>query len=122
MKRKNKIHANVNFNFSNPVKRDLSRFEIDYLPKREVLSFTPKFRALAKTHHQFKPAIFQIRHEGLTVSRKTARITFINPYKELPCIRRKVRRKVLFALRLTGKGSSKRRHRFTSNSSISCKG
>lgn len=54
--------------------------------------------------------------------RESMRLRFSLPEKTLVCVRRKARRRVLFALRKTGKGGGKQRPpRWTTQSYIRCK-
>lgn len=48
-------------------------------------------------------------------------VAFEQPLKVLICVRRKIRKEVLFARRLTGRGAAKKFHRHGPYSSISCK-
>ena len=103
----------------------------DTMAKLEVAYFTPYRRALPieSDRRLFRPDLRQRRILKIdsTASRLTSRgkfdkINFAEPYKEFPCAKRQARRRVLFALRLTGKGASAKRHNFTELSKISCKG
>lgn len=61
------------------------------------------------------------KYNGNPFSRLSSVVAFRNPRKVLICVRRKVRRQVLHALKLRGKGAGARRHRMSSYSSISCR-
>ena len=100
-------------------------------PKREVRYFTPyQKRALAvsdnRRYHPLKP--LQRFNDGLVSSGYLTSGTFLDkiafdkPMLQPVCIRRKARRRVLFAKRLTSKGSKALKHKFTDESLISCKG
>ena len=112
-------------------RRPLFSFSFDTMAKRENTTFTPYKRALPieSDRRLFRPDLRQRRILKIdsTASRLTSRgkfdkINFAEPYKEFPCAKRQARRRVLFALRLTGKGASAKRHNFTELSKISCKG
>lgn len=49
------------------------------------------------------------------------RLQFVDPRRTIVCRRRKRRKEVLFALRLTGKGSGRRERRYTEESEIVCR-
>lgn len=101
---------------------------LDTKSNREALSFTPyKGGLIESDHRRFRPdfRLRRILKTDSTVSRLTSRgkfdtISFVSPDKEFPCLKRKARRRVLFALNLVGKGSQAKRHKWTATSYIDC--
>lgn len=57
---------------------------------------------------------------GFTVPRLSSRIGFKRAHKIIPCVRRWVRREVLFARRVAGGAGIKRKHKWTKFSYIDC--
>lgn len=110
--------------------KDLKIYDIyDIEPKRENPIFTTSQSALVShDNRRFDPTrrlrrLLNLRQQvsHLTSKGFFDKIAFKFPRLEPVCVRRKLRRKVLFALKLTGKGSGAKRHKFTENSKISCR-
>ena len=104
----------------------------DKRSKRENSYFTPYTGALTenatlKTIKQpiangHKMSVQRQNIDGyLTKGTFLDKIAFNKPNFTYPCRRRAERRRVMFALKLTGKGSGARRHKWTDLSSVSCK-
>lgn len=110
---------------------DLEKFN-KLIANREATHFTsyitPKKAGLLENDmRRFRPDLRQRRilKSNSAVSRLTsrgkfARISFEDPKREFPCRKRRARRQVLFALKLTGKGSGARRHKWKSDSYVNC--
>lgn len=76
-----------------------------------------KIRGTAKLVHRASPVTAARR---AVRSRVPTHIAFADPRRVAVCIRRKIRKQVLFAIRGTGKGARSKRRRQTSTSQIGC--
>lgn len=132
-KSSNQILKHKTEGFGHKVRSTVRKIKSSDLLKRKVSYFSPYTWASTKTdkfdRRRFSPfgpevqRVQTVRSDGyLTTGTFLDKIRFNNPLNELPCQKRRVRRRVIFALNLTKKGSGAKKHRFTLESKISCKG
>lgn len=86
-------------NFNNALRKEVKRRFIEYNTRR---------LALNKVEDKKK------------LSRGSTRLQYLSDYHRMVCHYRKLRKEVLFALDLTGKGSKARRRKFNEDSKYKC--